>query len=319
MRGASAAILLASLVAAAAWAEEPRQILEKPSIVIGVRIDTPPFSWQDANGGYLGFLVNLCFEAAARAEYPIARTVAVDAARRREILRGEGEPVDVLCDPTTMTIGRIADLRERTELEFSPIIFVANGSYVERTEDTAGRLTAVDAANCVPQQTGERTEPAPEPVWLAAGFVLGTTGEQVVRDAIRARALELGPGEAVCPVEMPTHWAAAKAFCAGDLHYYFGDQDILRSVLAMTALEQSDCPTTPDALPLSYEPYALALSNRLPGFRQDFVMALYELLHHDPAEGRFARSFEGRAMSPFLRTLFRINRLPRGVRDRDDS
>ena len=234
MRGAATALLLASVLAFGARAQEAGPIVDLPPIVIGVRVDTPPFAWQDANGGYLGFLVDLCFAAVARTDYPLGRPVPVDAARRREILRGEGEQVDVLCDPTTMTLARIDELRAHTDMEFSPIVFVANGSYVVQPDAAKGRLAGTDAANCLPQPAApsETAEPAPDPVWLAAGFVLGTTGEQVVRDAMRAEALKLKPGEAVCPVEMPTHWDAAKAFCAGELHYYFGDQDILRSVLA---------------------------------------------------------------------------------------
>jgi hypothetical protein len=82
----------------------------------------------------------------------------------------------------------------------------------------------------------------------------------------------------------------------------------------MMAERRNDCPSVPDALPLSHEPYAFVLHGRTAGFRQNFVRSLYELFHHEPAERRFERGFAGRAMSPFLRTLFRINTIPAGER-----
>jgi ABC-type amino acid transport substrate-binding protein len=307
---------LASFAAAAA---------DKSTIVMGVRIDAPPFAWRDdLNDSYLGYLVDICVDAAARANYPVVQ-VPIDATQRLTFFRGKRPDIDLLCDPTTITLGRMGDfaaLDAKLGLEFTPIVFVANGGYVENpvaaaTPASGGGCVAGPAAatqaKAKPSEVVGTTELPSDAGDVAAGFVTGTTGQQVLADAIRRRALKLDAAKAVCPVEFRTHWDAARAFCAGKLRYYFGDQDILRSVIAMIrSSETCDVAADLPPRPLSYEPYALVVTARTPGFRQDFVKALYEVFHHRTAAARFATNFPGRAMSPPLEALFSINQIPQG-------
>ena len=134
---------------------------EKSLVRMGVRVDAKPFAWQDrASGSFLGFLVDLCTDAATRAGYPFEQ-VPITAAERIEILGGARRDIDVLCDPTTITLGRMrafADLEPPGSVSFSPIVFVANGTYITRTDRTGGSDEApgdVDACLAPPASSVE--------------------------------------------------------------------------------------------------------------------------------------------------------------------
>jgi ABC-type amino acid transport substrate-binding protein len=295
-------------VRAAAQAEPDR------GIVMAVRADAPPFAWRDPATGILrGFLYDLCVAAVVRTDFFIASMRAVLPEERDAIFEGRDASVDLLCDPTTISLARLRAFAARG-LEFSPIVFVANGSYVANPDRAAGaRAVPLDDGACL------RDPGAAEPTEgaalrrVAAGFVRGTTGEATLRATIRDGALRLAPGEVACPVVMESHWDAARAFCDGALGYYFGDEDILRSALALARADDAGCALAAAAPnPLSYEPYAFVLSDRTPGFRVAFEIALYEVFLTGKAEHVFAEHFPGRSMSAFLETLFRINRIPPG-------
>ncbi|WP_210526909.1 transporter substrate-binding domain-containing protein [Rubellimicrobium arenae] len=303
---------------------------------MGVRIDTPPFAWRDeANDSYLGFLVDLCVDAVTRAGYPATQTPITPAAREA-FFRGEGPDLDLLCDPTTISLARMRDfaaLPEERGLEFTQIVFVANGAVLEQSAATAWDDSWQDGSlnvdGCVrPEPASDQEDPAgdvtpgsdplppggdPAPKRFGAGFVRGTTGGEVLAAALRAGAVKVSAE--TCPVEFPTHWDAGRAFCEGHLSFYFGDQDILRSVIEIYRDGPRGCKFEGAIAPrpLSYEPYAFVVSGKTRGFRQAFVRALYEVFHHDTVTGRFHGNFEGQAMSRFLETLFRINQIPAGV------
>ena len=120
---------------------------------MGVRTDARPFiAWSDQSEEYLGFFWDICTEAVDRAGYTIATKVQVDATLRADFLnKGIGD-YDLLCDPTTITLERMrrfADEEETAQLEFSPIVFVANGSFVQQERgapDPAGRGRVSGAA-----------------------------------------------------------------------------------------------------------------------------------------------------------------------------
>ena len=111
-------------------------------VTIGVRQDARPFAWQadDNPGTYRGYLVDICTDAATRAGFRF-RLVPVDATARERILDGDfavaadGGPValDLLCDPTTITLARLERFASDPATEhavFTPIVFVTNGTYV---------------------------------------------------------------------------------------------------------------------------------------------------------------------------------------------
>ncbi|QND34673.1 amino acid ABC transporter substrate-binding protein (plasmid) [Sinorhizobium meliloti] len=117
-------------------------------LTVGVRDDARPFIWRDpATKDYLGFFWDICTEAVQRAGYHV-QPEEVDAEKRAKFLTtGEGD-FDLLCDPTTITLRRMQNFAHNGRapaLEFSPIVFVANGSYVQlkRVDDApkaSGRL-----------------------------------------------------------------------------------------------------------------------------------------------------------------------------------
>ena len=138
-----AALLMLCLPAVTA-AQEPDRILR-----MGVRTDVPPFIWKDSDSQHFrGFFWDICTTALARAGY-VRELVELNAPQRRALLQDGGfgacdaegncpgeETVDLLCDPTTITLARMkvfaAPGRPVSKFRFSPILFVANGSYVQQ-------------------------------------------------------------------------------------------------------------------------------------------------------------------------------------------
>ncbi len=234
------------------------QVEPDRGVVMAVRADAPPFAWRDPETGILrGFLYDLCVAAVVRTDFFIASTRAVLPEARDAFFEGRDASVDLLCDPTTISLARLRAFAARG-LEFSPIVFVANGSDVANPDRAAGaRADLLDDAACLRAPGAAEPAEAAAPQRVAAGFVRGTTGEATLRAAIRDGALRLAPGEVVCPVVMESHWDAARAFCDGALGYYFGDEDILRSALALARADDAGCALAAAAPnPLSYEPYA---------------------------------------------------------------
>lgn len=114
-----------------------------PEITIAVREDARPFIWvtEDREEGtkhYEGFFWRICAEAVRRAGYRHKEIIFNATARKRFLdtaTTEKGDEVDLLCDPTTITLARMEnffDLKgSASHLQFSPIVFVANGSFVQ--------------------------------------------------------------------------------------------------------------------------------------------------------------------------------------------
>jgi ABC-type amino acid transport substrate-binding protein len=345
--------LLALLVLCAA-SLAGAEAAEKPTVIIGVRVDTPPFAWQDdETGAFRGYLTDLCVEAVTRAGFHFEQ-VAVTAAARVGVLDGVPEvrtdetpprdvTLDLLCDPTTISLSRLQKLLQAParpnpqapldgapqgadpeRLAFSPIVFVANGSYATEkkfvpTLERAVGNGADDAAflaesgaslvscRCIvsndqegcPEQNG----------FLRAAYVVGTTSQHNIDLAIERDRLGVA-GAKICRVEMPSHEAMVEALCAEKVQYSFGDIDIA----VYFGSQMPNCQIEPADDPLSYEPYALLVSNQTEGFRPRFMAALYEMFSDGTVAGRFGTYFPGLAKSSALTMLFRINSIP-GMRD----
>ncbi len=305
---------------------------ETETVNIGVRLDAAPFAWQDGEtGAFRGYLNDLCVEAATRAGFHFEQ-FPVSAEERAKIIKGDpvlrtggrGVTLDVLCDPTTITLARLQDLiRAGGEtLTFSPIVFVANSSYVSKVGFAASAGIAADnlaAQSAFEDQTGSwRDEKgcvcseatcAEGGGFLRAAYVTGTTARFNIQQAVKRD--DLGAGISVCPVEMPSHSAMVKALCfdsaisdakgaqrdmaAHAVQYAFGDTDI-----AQFYGGQSACKIKPADRPLSYEPYALLVSDHMPGFRPRFIAALYEMFSDQTVVGRFGTYFPGLTKSSAL-------------------
>ena len=310
----------------------------EPTVVIGVREDAPPFAWQDEEtSAFRGYLNDLCVEGATRAGFHFQQ-VRVTAGQRTGVIAGnptieadEGEAtLDLLCDPTTISLSRLQRLIQSggETLTFSPIVFVANGSYVSKdnlapTADLAIRNRDGEAefekrtganlwvADCVCLPSKDDPSCQRDVGYFRAAYVTGTTAKHNIRQAVTRDRLGIA-GTRVCPVEMPSHRAMVRALCAGetpDVQYAFGDTDI-----AQFFGKQSACEMRPADHPLSYEPYALLVSDHTPGFRPRFIAALYEMFSDQTVAGRFGTYFPGLTKSSALAMLFRINSVP-GMRD----
>jgi len=135
------------------------------TIVMGARADASPFiSRDELSGEYRGFFWDICVAALVRSRYQF-RTEEISVRQRSELLKngsycdddqaedrespwnygescsGPIKSVDLLCDPTTVNLKRMTDFAKVSiEAEgglpnhfvFSPILYLANGSYVHR-------------------------------------------------------------------------------------------------------------------------------------------------------------------------------------------
>ena len=225
-------------------------------IVLGMRTDAMPFSWrewvpgQDAGSRvkptYRGFLVDICVNAVRDAGY-VFRQVPVNASDRKSILAGDtisydgsDVSVDVLCDPTTITIERLESLADH---DFTPIVFVASSSLVTRRLDpgvavantdeqrkeeaskasirsnkTAVSDASVESSNKVPSPSGElgradlHEHAATEDCRLKVGFVGGTTAEETYLTAVRAGRVKLDSPE-LNPGNLDERSEGAEEYC----------------------------------------------------------------------------------------------------------
>jgi hypothetical protein len=337
-------ILLAALVGAplapAAGQAEPER-----TVVIGVRTDARPFAWQaeDNPETYRGFLVDICFNATTRAGYHF-EIVPVDATERLAVLDGafvvKHRRLDLLCDPTTIALARLDRLAamEPPDAVFTPILFVANGSFV-RHGDYANRQPCVVGARAGGTAGGEtRLACATGPVdgspdarqvvlperldcarrdvaeYYVAGSVVGTTARATIERATRLGRLNLKAGQTICLAEAESHRDGVAAFCGNLYHFYFGDLDIIEARRKLLLESGRGCDLAPSERPLSYEPYALLVTSDDAAYRSKFITMVYEMFSDGSAAGLFDGYFPGHGKSDALGLLFRINSIP-GLRE----
>lgn len=320
----------------------------KPEVVVAFRVDAPPFVAVDQSGSPTGFLWEVCERAVGHAGYQ-PKPVPIDAAQRTQLLlhgnfmRKDGVTVtpDLLCDPTTITIARMTNFDDVTgdapNLSFSPIVFIANGAYLQQKGVAApaiGRMGKDDkdtAALCARLETESRQESKPnkwyQPVLLPRdpatpedtggtpyvvwGYVAGSTIEASIRQAID----RVGDNQIVCERKFASHREAADAFCAGQIFRYFGDVEVIREALD-EHFRRTGRKCDVDASGAdggTYEPYALVLSSTCRReFPERFTRGLYTLFQEGTIDQIFAESFKGAEATPYLSTLFRINSIPLG-------
>lgn len=141
--GATAAVLAPLLLPMAGKAQtlapDGSILLDgRETVVLGVRIDAPPFSYAlpgaepDRPGSYGGFLADLCFDIfAGSARYDLV-VRPVTAANRFDGLSPTADAaqrIDLLCDAVTM---RFSDPERTLNSVFSPIVFASGVSYLDQ-------------------------------------------------------------------------------------------------------------------------------------------------------------------------------------------
>jgi hypothetical protein len=264
---------------------------------MGVRDDARPFVYRDVDGIYRGFLYDLCRFAADSAGHPEPEHVPVTAANRFKWMSDASAPIDLLCDPTTITLERAA------RFDFSPIVFVANSTVLRRV---SARPIPAETASNLGCETGEA------PMVVVVGSVSGTTAEQAIDIALEQSAIGVKGDQAICRITFDDHETGIAALCSdeGSLSFYFGDFDILSAHLEDWNNRSEGCPASFASGFELYEPYALIIGDRLPDFQRRFIRGIYTYFRDGDGGSSFAEHFPDRRMSPALDMLFRLYRIP---------
>jgi len=290
VRRGSLAALCAGLILATPVLAEP--------VRVGVRADARPFVHLDDAGNHAGFLYDLCV-AAVEGTGREAVLVEVEADDRFSLLEPSEDQIDLLCDPTTITVERAG------VFDFTPIVFIANATFL-RKRDRA-HLTGAQAADA-----GCAVPPGSKGV--AAGWLRGSTSAGAMEAARRWGVIRLRDDEVICPVEVELHAAGIARVCdpEGDLSFYFGDGDILAAHVEDFEGD-GGCQAGFGTGFLTYEPYAFAVTGRLPGFRRELQQALYGVFRSAVVAESYAAHFGGRTPPDTLEKLFLMYRIPQGA------
>jgi ABC-type amino acid transport substrate-binding protein len=280
----------------------PARAGPKGEVVVGFRADAPPFSAAEGEG-FTGYLAALCEEGVARAGYAVAERRPLTALDRLDTEAGGGTSVDLVCDPTTLT-------QERARrFDFSPILFIANSTFLLRQQLHFLTEAEVDAA----EDCRTRRDVEPGLALVAVGMVGNTTSRAAFDLAISTGALAETPEFGFCVVAFSSHADGLAEACEGFVSVYFGDLDIVRAQLEGV----KSCAAVPHRSFLAYEPYALSITSSNPDFRRSFVSAVLGMFADGTTREMYREAFGNSPMSPSLEMLFRINAVPLGISDQE--
>jgi ABC-type amino acid transport substrate-binding protein len=267
------AVVVLALSAEAAFAATLDRVRDTGVFRIGYRADARPYSYRNEHGQAAGYIVDLCVEVAkslgpnVRPEY-----VLVPADNRFEAVR-DGR-VDILCDPSTITMER------RALVDFSIPTFLDGASALSRTgkpvrvyEDLAGKRV---------------------------GVLEGTTTARTLRASLD----ELGLKSTVVPVR--DHRAGFDMLADDKLDAYFADRGIL---LAM--LQEGGRPGFEVSRQyFSYETYARALPRDDGAFRLLVDRTLAGLYRIGKINSVLEKTFGKGQPHELLKAMILINSLP---------
>jgi len=279
MRAFLIALICAAISTAALAADTLEQARKTGTLRLGFRADAPPYSYRAANGDPSGYIVDLCREVAAGLKkaqnLPSLKIdyVEVSSTTRLEAVR-DGK-IDILCDPTSMTMSR------RAMVDFSLPTFIDGAGVLYRGDD---KLRLEDLK-------GKKI-----------GVLQGTTTEEV----LKATLAQLGVAAQVVPVQ--THPEGIRILSEGKLDAYFADRGILGyhqlNSRSPTGLKLADQYYT-------FETYALALPRGDDKLRLLVDATLAELYRTERVKKLYARSFGSFPPDQFIRALFVINGVPK--------
>lgn len=277
------AFLIALLCMAASTATLAADTLERArktgTLRLGFRVDAPPYSYRAANGDPSGYIVDLCREVAAgigkAQNIPSLKIDYVEVSSTSRLTALRDGKIDILCDPTSMTMSRRAmvDFSLPTFIDGAGVLHRANELY--RLEDLRGKKI---------------------------GVLQGTTTEEV----LRATLAQLGIEAEIIPVQ--THPDGVQSLSAGKVDAYFADRGILsyhvlnsRSPAGMKLSDQY----------YTFETYALALPRGDDKLRLLVDATLAELYRTERVKKIYASSFGTFPPDQFIRALFVINGVPK--------
>jgi ABC-type amino acid transport substrate-binding protein len=266
----AAAILIASQAASAATLD---RVAQTGVFRIGYRADAKPYSYQDAQGRPAGYIVDLCNAVAAGIGSNVQiQYVLVHAGERFESVR-DGR-VDILCDPSTVTIARreIVDFSLPTFLDGAGVLSRINAP-VQRFEDLSGKRV---------------------------GVLIGTTTEHVLRDSLD----KLGVKATIVPVRDHRH--GMELVQDAKLDAYMADRGILVALLREGGRPGFEL----SKRYFSYETYALALPRDDSAFRLLVDKTLAQLYRTGRIKAILAKTFGDAPTDEMLNAMFVINSLP---------
>jgi polar amino acid transport system substrate-binding protein/glutamate/aspartate transport system substrate-binding protein len=278
-RRAASLLLAAGLLSWAPFAEAATldRVKESGVFRIGYRADAKPYSYRNERGEASGFIVDLCREVATavraetggntRVEY-----VLVPAVQRFESVR-DGK-VDILCDPSTVTIPRreIVDFSLPTFLDGASVLYRLSKP-IRRFEDLAGKRV---------------------------GVLAGTTTEQVLRNSLR----DLGLRASI--VEVKDHRNGIDILSGDKIDAYFADRAIIVALLNEGGRPGFQL----SKMYFSYETYALALPRDDGTFRLLVDRTLARLYRTGRINAILAKTFGPAPPDDMLKAMILINSLP---------
>ncbi|MFG1402755.1 amino acid ABC transporter substrate-binding protein [Xanthobacter sediminis] len=255
------------------------RVAQSQAFRIGYRQSAPPYSYAAADGKPAGYVVDLCREVAAGVQKALKlpklniEYVRVSADDRLQAVH-DGR-VDVLCEPTSMTMSRraLVDFSLPTFIDGASV--VTRGTPVKGLEDLAGRKV---------------------------GVLKGTTTEETLRSTLA----QMGVKADVVAVD--DHPQGLKMLADGKLDAYFGDRGILFYLVTNSPYAKS---LSLSDQYFTFETYALALPRGDQAFRLLVDTTLADLYRTERIRDIYARTFGKFPPDQFLNALFVINGVPR--------
>ena len=276
---AASLLLAAGLLAGVPFAEAATldRVKESGVFRIGYRADAKPYSYRNERGEAAGFIVDLCREVATAVRAETGGNTRVDyvlvpADQRFESVR-DGK-VDILCDPSTVTIPRreIVDFSLPTFLDGASVLYRLSKP-IRRFEDLAGKRV---------------------------GVLAGTTTEQVLRNSLR----DLGLRASI--VEVKDHRNGVDILSGDKIDAYFADRAIIVALLNEGGRPGFQL----SKMYFSYETYALALPRDDGAFRLLVDRTLARLYRTGRINAILAKTFGPAPPDEMLEAMILINSLP---------
>jgi ABC-type amino acid transport substrate-binding protein len=254
------------------------RIAETGTIRIGYRTDAPPFSSASDAGEPRGYSIDICKKVVEALGQALKRPglatefVLVTAADR--FAKVESGAVDLLCEPTTVTMSR------RARVDFSLLTFISG----------AGIAVRADGTQRVIGPGGPRV----------IGVLTGTTTEQ----QLRAYLGERGFDNPVVPAD--THEAGLAMLLDKQVDGYFADRELLLRLAA----NRAGPPLLVSGQYMTVEPYALAMPRGADKLRLAVDREIARLYRSGEIQQIFAWWFPGAEASEILRTLYFLQAIP---------
>lgn len=287
MRRLTLAALALALASGPAAADVLSGVVERGTIRLGVRADSPPFSLARPDGSFAGYQIDICLAVVAEISRAAGKSitpsfVVVDAGNRFRMVADK--QVDLLCEPTSITLGR------RDQVDFSLPTFVTGAGLM-------GRL-APGPVTVPPLGGGGVGLPAVPPRRL--GVLAGTTTERAVKALVAAGLL------VAQVIDVATHGDGVTALSAGLLDGYAADLEILIDLRARTSTPETF--VIADRL-MTLESYGLAMPRGEAALRLAADRAISRLYREGGIVEIAQRHFPGRAPGDAFTAMVLLNAL----------